>query len=78
MIRCVVIDDEALARQHLKSLLGAYADCQVAGEAASGLEALERIADCQPNVVFLDIGMPTLDGHETARRIRQPSATPVS
>ena len=39
--------------------------------AHDGLEALEEAEAFQPDVVFLDIGMPTLDGHETARRIRQ-------
>ena len=60
MITSLLIDDEAPARLHLRRLLAAHTDVQIVGDAANGLEALERIAELQPRVIFLDIEMPGL------------------
>ena len=62
MIRCLIVDDEAPARQRLARLLGADDDVEIAGEAGDGASALEQIAALRPDVVFLDIDMPALDG----------------
>lgn len=58
----LVVDDEPLVRRDLVRLLGAQPGVRVAGEAAHGLEALARIEALAPDVVFLDIQMPELDG----------------
>jgi two-component system, LytTR family, response regulator len=67
-LRALVVDDEPVARQRMTRLLGALPNVQVVGVAGSGREALQRIAECQPEVVFLDIAMPGIDGLELARR----------
>lgn len=62
MIRALIVDDEAPARRKLRELLGREADFEVVGEAADGVEAAEAIRAARPDVVFLDIQMPRLDG----------------
>lgn len=62
MIRALIVDDEAPARRKLRELLGREADFEVVGEAADGVEAVEAIRAAGPDVVFLDIQMPRLDG----------------
>ena len=61
-MRVLIVDDEALARERLKRLLAEIDDSQVVGEAANGLRAIELIRQERPDLVFLDIQMPGLDG----------------
>ncbi|MEL6615783.1 MAG: response regulator, partial [Bacteroidota bacterium] len=63
-MRCLLVDDEPLARQRLRLLLGEAGDVEVVGEAANGTEALELAAALAPDVLFLDIEMPGLDGFD--------------
>jgi two-component system LytT family response regulator/two-component system response regulator LytT len=63
-IRVLIVDDEELARARIKGLLGAFDDLECVGEAENGLEAVERIRDLRPDLVFLDIQMPGMDGFE--------------
>ena len=63
-IRVVVVDDEELARARIKGLLEAFDDLECVGEAENGLEAVERIRELGPDLVFLDIQMPGMDGFE--------------
>lgn len=65
-LRIVVADDERPARAFLISALRTFGDVEIAGEAANGVEALRQIESLQPDVVFLDIRMPELDGIEVA------------
>src|SRR5262245_27654121 len=60
----VLVDDEAPARALLREYLGEHADVTVGGECANGFEAVKTIADMQPDLVFLDVQMPKLDGFE--------------
>lgn len=62
MIRALVVDDEAPARRKLRELLAAEPDVELVGEAADGVEAVAAIRAASPDVVFLDIQMPRLDG----------------
>ncbi len=62
MIRVLVVDDQTLVRQGIRSLLGLAADIEVVGDAADGEEALVRIDELGPDVVLLDVRMPKLDG----------------
>jgi two-component system, LytTR family, response regulator len=64
VIHALLVDDEELARRSLKTALAAEPDVEVVAEASNGVEALERIAAHQPDVVFLDIEMPGLNGFE--------------
>ena len=61
-IRVIVVDDEPLARRHLNALLAAEPDVTVVAECATGLEAVSAIRAQRPDLVFLDIQMPELDG----------------
>ena len=62
--RVLLVDDEAPARALLREYLAAHADIEVVGECANGFEAVKRIAESAPDLVFLDVQMPKLDGFE--------------
>lgn len=68
-IRTLIVDDEPLARSHLRALLAGDPDLEVAGECASGPEAVEAIRRQAPDLVLLDIQIPELDGFEVIREI---------
>lgn len=61
-MRVLIVDDEPLARGKLKSLLAKEPDVEVVGEASDGRSALDAIASLSPDLVFLDVQMPELDG----------------
>jgi len=61
-IRALIVDDEPLARRGIRQLLGAYADVRVVGECRDGREALRQLNALKPDLVFLDVEMPGLDG----------------
>lgn len=63
-MRVIIVDDEQLARAVLREYLGAHADVDIVGECANGFEAVKTIAELQPDLVFLDIQMPKLNGFE--------------
>ncbi len=70
-IRILVVEDFALFRQFIRSTLGQRADLQVICEVADGLEAVQKAEELKPDVILLDIGLPTLNGIEAARQIRK-------
>jgi len=70
MIRCLVVDDEQVAREHMVRLLEQYSDVTTVGSASNGVEALESIADFTPDVVFLDIEMPEMSGFDVLAQLR--------
>ncbi|MBK7214134.1 MAG: response regulator [Bacteroidales bacterium] len=63
-IKVIIIDDEPLARQLVKNFLSEYSDLEVLAECGDGFEALKAIQQLNPDLVFLDIQMPKLDGFE--------------
>ncbi len=65
-LRALIVDDEAPARGRLRQLLSERPDVEVVGEAEDGVEAIERIQELTPDVVFLDIQMPGCSGLEVA------------
>ena len=71
MMRALLVDDEAPARARMRRMLEGLSGSGVivAGEATNGLEALERIDTLKPELVFLDIEMPELDGFGVARSL---------
>lgn len=73
--KAVIVDDEPAARRLMKSLLEEYAGVvQVIGEAGSGAEAVAKITELQPDVVFLDIQMPDFTGFEVIEKLeRKPN-----
>jgi two-component system LytT family response regulator len=68
-LRVMVIDDEPLAREHLASLLAAETDMTLVGEAGGGSEAVRLIGDLKPDLVFLDVHMPGLNGFDVLRSL---------
>jgi two-component system LytT family response regulator len=71
-VRALIVDDEELGRRMLRSLLASDEDVQVVGEAASALEARRKIAETQPDLVFMDIEMPGGNGIEIVQGIGEP------
>ena len=69
MIKVIIADDEEPAREELKYLLGNYPDIRIIDEASDGKMALRKISEYEPDVVFLDIHMPSLTGIETAEKL---------
>ncbi|HEY1014679.1 MAG TPA: response regulator transcription factor [Herpetosiphonaceae bacterium] len=69
-IRILVADDHPVVRDGLVAVLSTQPDFEVVGEAANGLEALERAAALGPDVLLLDLEMAPLDGVETLQRLR--------
>ena len=69
-LRCVIVDDEFLARKRLLKLLESYQNILVVAECRNGKEALEKIALKEPDFIFLDIQMPDMDGLALTREIR--------
>jgi two-component system LytT family response regulator len=67
MLNTLIVDDEALARRGLKHRLHSATDVQVIGEARNGREAVEMIRKHAPDLVFLDIQMPGMDGFDVVR-----------
>jgi DNA-binding LytR/AlgR family response regulator len=70
-IKTVLVDDEGLARDRLKSLLRDYSYIKIVGEAEDGEQAIEVISDTKPDLVFLDIQMPGCSGIEVAASLSQ-------
>jgi two-component system, LytTR family, response regulator len=68
-ITALVIDDERLAREELKFLLDGAGNVEVLAEGANGIEAVELIEEYQPDVVFLDVQMPGLDGFAVLKHL---------
>jgi DNA-binding NarL/FixJ family response regulator len=69
IFRILIADDHEVVRRGLISLLQAQTDWQVCGEAADGREAVDKAQQLKPDVIILDIGMPSLNGLEATRQI---------
>jgi len=71
--RILVVDDYEPFRRFFCSTLLKRADLQIVGEALDGLEAVQKAEELQPDLIVLDLGLPTLNGIEAARQIRKLS-----
>ena len=72
-MRVLIVADEAPARDRLRRLLGAFAALEVAGEARDADEALKRVAELQPDALFLDVQMPGASGLDVAASLPDPA-----
>jgi two-component system LytT family response regulator len=72
-MRALIVDDEPHARRYLSELMEGEADVLVVGEASSGAGGIEQIGTLSPDVVFLDIQMPDLDGLHLVERVETPA-----
>jgi DNA-binding NarL/FixJ family response regulator len=70
-LRILIADDHALVRRGARAVLHSKRGWKVVGEAANGLEAVEKAKELKPDVALVDIGMPEMDGVEVVRQIRQ-------
>lgn len=68
-IRVLIADDQGLLRTGFRVIIDAEPDLEVVAEAANGIEAIERVRECHPDVVLMDIRMPLLDGLEATERL---------
>jgi len=68
-LRAVIVDDEDLARQVVRELLEAHPEIEIAAECANGFEAVKAVTELKPDLLFLDIQMPKLDGFEVLELI---------
>jgi two-component system, LytTR family, response regulator len=68
-MRTIIADDEEPARSRLRRLLAGHPEIEIAGEARDGLEAIERIEEVRPDLLFLDIAMPGLTGFEVLQGV---------
>lgn len=76
MIRAILADDELLARQKLRYLLRAEPDVEIVGEGATAAETLDLVRLMRPDLLFLDIRMPMIDGFEILKRLAgQPACS---
>ena len=76
-MKCLIVDDEALARERLRRIIEELDGLEVCGEAANGRDALLECATRQPDLVFLDIRMPVMDGMEAARHLAALESPPA-
>ncbi len=73
IVRVLVVDDYEPFRRFICSMVGKRSEVQIVGEVSDGLEAVHQAEELEPDLILLDIGLPTLNGIEAARRIRKLS-----
>jgi DNA-binding NarL/FixJ family response regulator len=74
-IRVLLADDHAVVRQGFRLILSTQPDIEVVAEAGNGREAVEKAAECKPDVAVIDVSMPELNGIEATRRITGQGAS---
>ncbi|MCF8413957.1 MAG: LytTR family transcriptional regulator DNA-binding domain-containing protein [Melioribacteraceae bacterium] len=72
MIKCIIIDDEKLAREIIKNFLGAFEEIEILDECSNGFDGIKSIQQNKPDFIFLDIQMPKLNGFEMLELLEDP------
>ena len=75
-LKAAIVDDEELARGYIRELLGPHPDIEIVADCANGFEAVKAIGETSPDLLFLDVQMPKLDGFEVLELI-DPTRAPV-
>jgi len=75
-LKAAIVDDEELARGYIRELLGPHPDIEIVADCANGFEAVKAIGETAPDLLFLDVQMPKLDGFEVLELI-DPTRSPV-
>ena len=70
LVRIYILDDQVLFRQTLAKVVASKPGLEVVGQAGEGHQALREIAEREPDLVLIDVGLPTIDGIEVCRRLR--------
>jgi len=73
-IRVLIVDDHPVVREGLAGMIGTQPDLEVVGEAGNGVEAIRQAATLQPDLILMDLQMPTMDGAVAIRQILQDNA----
>lgn len=76
-IRIAIVDDHALFRAGLVSLLSQFPDCEVVGQGADGRQAVEIVTHTQPDILLLDVNMPIMDGVQAVKAIKKVSTCKI-
>ncbi len=69
--KVLIVDDERLSRRRVRRLLSLEPDCEITGECANGVEAVAALKQLRPDIIFLDVQMPEMDGFEAARAMAE-------
>lgn len=77
MIRILIVDDQQIVREGLRSLLRTDSDLTIVGECSTGAEAIETLTRLRPDVIVMDVRMPVMDGALATQRIRELQGPPV-
>ncbi len=77
MIRVLVVDDSATAREAISAMLKSDQEIQVIGEATDGLEAVRMATDLKPDAITMDINMPWMNGYEATKQIMAKNPIPI-
>ena len=77
MIRCIIVDDEKPARDELAYLLSSIEDIMVVGEAENGIQAIRKAIEEKPQLVFLDVNMPGINGIDVAKELAALESKPL-
>ncbi|HEX8289061.1 MAG TPA: LytTR family DNA-binding domain-containing protein [Pyrinomonadaceae bacterium] len=72
-IKCLIVDDEPLARNYIRLLLKTEDEIEIVGESGNGRDALESINQLQPDLIFLDVQMPEMDGFKVLKNLNLDS-----
>ena len=71
LVRVLIVEDSVPFRQFISSTLGKRPDLKVLGEVSDGLEAVQKAVELKPDLILMDIGLPSPNGIEAARQIRK-------